>query len=223
MPRGFIVRGPRIYREVPMPHSVPAGFALSGQARAASHRFHHRAADALRRSADRLRVHDGRIDRRPNVLHRVEARQRDPRCFRIDAACATCAASVEVRLGWVPEVRSGEGDLPTISFRREGSQNQGDPRRQIGPLHSSPLRRTTLDQVAAQRWPGQPYFRQIAADARGGRSRQPNVQTAMRAACGSFPIWVKVMVDSLRLAGPSKAILSDDRWSRICGTVRQSV
>jgi hypothetical protein len=31
---------------------------------------------------------------RPNVLHRVEARQRDPRCFRIDAACATCAASL---------------------------------------------------------------------------------------------------------------------------------
>src|SRR5258705_13436959 len=56
--------------------------------------------------------------------------------------------------------------------------------------------RTTLDQVAAQRWPAQPYFRRIAADARSGRSRQASVQTAMRAVRGSFPVWVKVMADS---------------------------
>src|SRR5258705_6226058 len=56
--------------------------------------------------------------------------------------------------------------------------------------------RTTLDQVAAQRWPAQPYFRRIAADARSRRSRQASVQTAMRAVRGSFPIWVKVMADS---------------------------
>ena len=54
-----------------------SGFALSGQARAARHRFQHRAADALRRSADRLRMHDGRIDRpsqRPSPCGSAAAR-----------------------------------------------------------------------------------------------------------------------------------------------------
>ena len=66
------------------------------------------------------------------------------------------------------------------------------------PLLWSALSAGALRKVAAQRWPAQPYFRWIDVDARGGRSRQHNVQTAMRAVYVNFSICVKAMAIPFR-------------------------
>ena len=68
--------------------------------------------------------------------------------------------------------------------------------RRPSPLDSL-CRRPPCAKWPAQRWPAQRYFRWIAVDASGGRSRRPNVQTAMMAAYANSSIWIKVMAESL--------------------------
>jgi hypothetical protein len=81
-------------------------------------------------------------------------------------------------------------------FGRQGCANQREPAGGAYTLHPAALRKYAPSRPA-QRWPAQLYFRRSAAAARSGRSRRLTVQTAIRAVCGSLPIWVKVMADSL--------------------------